>query len=310
MENVIGLRAVHNYALQYVWEKTSLLKKESRLHLKADVWLLLLTMIWGTSFSLVKTALHDISPILFLAIRFWTGSLFMIPFLLRIKTKINKNHIMHGAVLGSFMFLGMVMQTIGLKYTTASKSGFITALTVIFVPILVVLINRHLPKLNSLYGVILAASGIYFLTNPLVDGLNIGDIYTLIGAFCFAFQIIFIEKLVQKDSALIMAFFMVLFTAIFASIVSALIETVFIELSQKLILATLGVALFSTAIGFSIQTRWQPQTSATSAAVIFTMEPVFAFIFAAIFLNERLTWLGMAGGALILGGTLVSELKE
>ena len=310
MENVIGLRAVHNYALQYVWEKTSLLKKESRLHLKADVWLLLLTMIWGTSFSLVKTALHDISPILFLAIRFWTGSLFMIPFLLRIKTKINKNHIMHGAVLGSFMFLGMVMQTIGLKYTTASKSGFITALTVIFVPILVVLINRHLPKLNSLYGVILAASGIYFLTNPLVDGLNIGDIYTLIGAVCFAFQIIFIEKLVQKDSALIMAFFMVLFTAIFASIVSALIETVFIELSQKLILATLGVALFSTAIGFSIQTRWQPQTSATSAAVIFTMEPVFAFIFAAIFLNERLTWLGMAGGALILGGTLVSELKE
>ena len=310
MEITERLVSSQNYALVNINGKFNLLKKEIKRHLKADIWLVFLTMIWGTSFSLVKTALHDITPILFLAIRFWTGSLFMMPLLLFSKNRIRSDHIRYGAVLGIFMFLGMVMQTIGLKYTTASKSGFITALTVIFVPILVVLINKRLPKINSLYGVLLSVTGIYFLTNPLTDGINQGDVFTLIGSVCFAFQIIFIEKLVQKDTAFVMAFFMVVFTALFASVASVFLESAVIHVSKRLILSTLAVALFSTAIGFSIQTRWQPQTSATSAAVIFTMEPVFAFIFAAAFLSERLTWLGLTGGALILSGTLVAELRQ
>ena len=87
--------------------------------IKADGWLLILTMIWGLSFTLVKTAILDVSPILFLAIRFWIGSVLLVPFLLLKKSHMEKNVLYRGVILGLFTFSGMILQTLGQKYTTA-----------------------------------------------------------------------------------------------------------------------------------------------------------------------------------------------
>ncbi len=278
--------------------------------IRADGWLFLLTVIWGLSFTLVKTALADISPILFLAIRFWLGSLLLVPFLVSRLSKINISVLKRGSLLGIFMFLGMTFQTIGLKYTTASKSGFITGMAVLIVPILVVIIEKKLPKKSSLAGVVLATAGIFLLTHPGDMAFNKGDFYTLLCAVCFAFQIIFIEILVRKGEEIMLAFLMLLVTAILASCSVFIFKEYQISITANMVFSLLCVSIFSTALGFWMQIYWQPKTSATAAAVIYTMEPVFALIFAVLLLGEAITGTGLLGGGFIVCGMLVAELRK
>ena len=278
--------------------------------IRADGWLLLLTVIWGLSFTLVKTALADISPILFLAIRFWLGSLLLVPFLFSGFSKINTDVLKRGFLLGLFMFLGMTLQTLGLKYTSASKSGFITGLAVLIVPVLVVIIERKLPKKASIAGVVLATAGIFLLTHPANMAFNKGDLYTVLCAICFAFQIIFVEILVRKGEEIILAFFMLLVTALLASCSVFVFREYQISLTANMVFSLICVSLLSTALGFWMQIHWQPKTSATAAAVIYTMEPVFALIFAVLLLGEGITRTGLLGGGFIICGMMVAELRK
>jgi len=279
-------------------------------NIRADGWLLLLTVIWGLSFTLVKTALTDISPILFLAIRFWLGSLLLVPFLFSGFPKINIHVLKRGSLLGLFMFLGMAFQTIGLKYTTASKSGFITGLAVLIVPVLVLIIEKKLPRKASMAGVVLATAGIFLLTHPADMAFNKGDFYTLMCAVCFAFQIIFVEIFVKKGEEIILTFLMLLVTAILASCSVFVFKEYQISFTANMVFSLICVSLLSTALGFWMQIHWQPKTSATAAAVIYTMEPVFALIFAVLLLGEGITGIGLLGGGFIICGMLVAELRK
>ncbi len=278
--------------------------------IRADGWLFLLTVIWGLSFTLVKTALADISPILFLAIRFWLGSLLLVPFLFSRFSRINADVVKRGFWLGLFMFLGMMFQTLGLKYTTASKSGFITGLAVLIVPILVVIIERKLPKKASIAGVVLATAGIFLLTHPSDMTFNKGDFYTLLCAVCFAFQIIFVEILVRQGEEIILAFLMLLVTAMLASGSVFVFRAYQISMTTKMVFSLLCVSVLSTSLGFWMQIHWQSKTSATAAAVIYTMEPVFALVFAVLLLGETISGTGLLGGGLIICGMLVAELRK
>lgn len=280
-------------------------------HIYADIWLLILTIIWGTSFSLVKTALQDISPILFLSIRFWLATLILLPlFLIRQERSITFNMVKKGVVLGFFMFLGMILQTVGLKYTTASKSGFLTGLAVIFVPMLVIFFEKKFPRIESMIGVFFAVTGIYLLTGPQGGGFNKGDLLTLFCAVSFAFQIVFIEMLVRRGESFLLAFLMILFTALVATFSTLLLEESFIHVTYRMLKGLFIVSVFSTAVGFWIQTHWQPKTSATAAAVILTMEPVFAAFFAMLLIGEQMTGTGWIGAGLILCGMLVAEFRR
>lgn len=282
----------------------------ARSHLRADLWLLFLTVIWGTSFPLVKIALNDITAMTFLAIRFLLGGLIFLPFILKNKLVFSASLLKRGIILGVFLFLGMVLQTYGLKYTTASKSGFLTGLCVIVVPFLVVFIEKKMPKPASLVGVLFAVIGVFLLTNPVGGGMNRGDVLTLISTIAFSLEMVYIEIFVRKGEEIILAFLMVFCTGLFAGLAATILETPEIHMTGSLIGAILWIAVVCTAGSFMIQTKWQPQTSATAAAVIFTMEPVFAALFAMIIIAERLSGTGWLGAALIFSGMLFTELRK
>ena len=259
---------------------------------------------------MVKMALNHITPMLFLALRFWIGAFLLIPVCVIMKVRWSVSYLRKGFFIGIFMFLGMFFQTIGLKYTTASNSGFITGLAVVFVPILVVLIEKRIPNRASIVGVILATLGIFFLTQPQVHGLNRGDFFTLLCAVSFAFEILLIEMLVKNGEALGIALIICSVTALLSSISIPVFYGFSLKLNLELLMTLGYVSIFCTALGFTIQTYWQPRTTATTAAVIFATEPVFAVLFSMLILRETMIWSGWMGGGFILCGMLISELRK
>lgn len=278
--------------------------------LQADLWLIGICIIWGASFPLVKIALHDITPFLFLGLRFLWGGLFLLPFLKNRRTIFTGSRIYRGCILGLFMFAGMLFQTLGLQYTTASNSGFITGMAVAIVPFLVVFMEGRWPRWPVWLGVLSAVTGLYFLTQPDAHGVNKGDIYTVICAVCFSFEIVYIEILIKESESLPIALIMIWMTSLLSFLAMLLFETPRIVISLPM-LASLGfVSVLCTTLGFAVQTTWQPRTTATAASVIYTAEPVFATLFAGLLLNERMPANGYLGGGFILGGMLIAELRR
>lgn len=128
----------------------------------AEAILILVTLIWGATFVIIKVALNDISPMTFVATRFLIASIILFPFYLKIRKRFNKTITLSGILLGTMFFLGFATQTIGLKYTSATKSGFITGTFVIFTPIFQLLFEKKRPSKGNLFGVVLVLAGLNF----------------------------------------------------------------------------------------------------------------------------------------------------
>jgi drug/metabolite transporter (DMT)-like permease len=279
-----------------------------RRNIQADFALLLLCVVWGTSFPLVRYSVQRMPPSLFLAVRFWIGVLLLSPLMWRKRGNLHGGMISRGLVLGVFMFIGMFCQTVGLQYTTASNSGFLTALSVILVPVWGILFRRTVPAPRSWAGILLATAGVYFLTTVSGgSGFNKGDLLTVLSAVSFSVQIVLIEAVVGKGESTAYAWMMLFWTAVFASLAAS----VFGPLKFASIRGSLPVLLYLgsivTAGAFWGQVHFQPKTTATAAAIIYATEPVFAAFFAGWILNERLNRGGWIGAALILIGICVHE---
>ena len=250
------------------------------------------------------------SPYLFLCVRFGLACLFFIPILIIKRVRLTKRLLKHGASIGFFMYLGMILQTLGLQFTSASRSGFITGLCVVLVPIFVVIIERRFPNKSVLAGVLFAAFGLYLLSNPQGGDWNKGDTLTLLSAVAFAFQIIFIGLWAHKSDPFGIAFVMLAVTSLLSLISGALIENMSMKFNFQILAILFYMAFICTTIAFAIQVRWQPKTSPTAAAVIYTTEPVFAVVFAMLVLHEKLTINSWTGAAFILLGMLVTEIRK
>lgn len=275
---------------------------------KAELSLLLLTFIWGTTFPLVKTALNFSSAFVFLTFRFGLATLaFWLIFSQKISFK-DKGVLKAGAVIGVFLFLGFAFQTLGLKYTSASKSAFITGLFVVMIPPLSYLILKEKIRIFSLIGVILAVSGLYLLTCPKGSEFNLGDLFTFFCAISFSFQVIFVQIYTKKFDFLTLTFIQIAFTACLSLPFMLVFEKIKLVYHPHLVLAILVCAILATALALFIQNRMQKDTTTVKAALIYAMEPVFAAIFSFILLGEVLGWFGILGGGLILSGMLCSEL--
>lgn len=277
---------------------------------RAELTLLLLTFFWGITFPLVKIALDFCSPFLFLAIRFALGT-FIIGLIYRKKiTFIDKATLKAGIIIGIFLFLGFAFQTVGLKYTAASKSAFITGLFVIMVPPLSVLLVKEKPKLFSLIGVVLALSGLWIMTRPQGSEFSFGDLLTFLCAVSFSFQVIYVQIYTKKFDFEKLTLVQLLTTTALSIPSMFLFERIKFVYDPNLLSALLVTALFATALGITIQNRMQKDTTATKASVIYTAEPVFAAVFSYLILGEILGWVGIAGAGLILSGMLCSELGK
>lgn len=277
--------------------------------IKADLSLLLVTIGWGASFMLTKNALAHLQTFNFLAIRFFCA--FVISSVIFIKQMINidRKTLKYGIILGAILFASYGFQTVGLNYTTASKSAFITGFNVVLVPIFSTIQSKKKLETRAYVSVGTAFVGLALLTlNKSITSINIGDFLTLLCAIVTAYYIILVGKYAEEVDSIAFAIVQMGTVCLLSVITSFIIETPKLTTDPKTWASILILAVVCTSGAFIIQMKAQKFTSPTHTALIFTGEPVFAAIFGYLFFNEALGTRGVLGAALILMGMLISEI--
>ena len=276
----------------------------------ADLFLLFVALSWGATFIIVKTAVEDLPPLPFLAIRFALAFITLIPFLYLQRQHLNKNAILKGLLLGVFLFVGYVTQTIGLQYTSASNAGFITGLNVVIVPILVALYQKNLPHRTIIAGALCATAGLALLSIGPNFSINQGDPIVLICAFSFALHIFFVSRFAPEVNPTVLASFQILTVALLSGIGTSIFPQPPMIFSPYVWFGLLLTALICTSAAFFIQSKMQQFTSASHTAIIFAAEPVFAALFAFLLAGELLSSRGLVGAGLVLAGILIAEFSS
>lgn len=282
--------------------------------LKAHILLVAITVIWGATFVVIKDALADISPLLFNAVRMSLAAVVLAIVFHREIPRLTAKAVAYGALIGGLLFLGNELQTDGLKYTTASKSAFLTGVSVVLVPVFLALFWKRGINRWGAAGVAMAALGLYLIAVPAssggglnLAGLNHGDLLTLGAAAVFAFHIIFVGHAAQAHRWQQITVVQVAVTAALMVVTVPLAPGTYVTWSAPVLWGIAITGLFSLALAFSVQAWAQQFTPPTNAALIFSLEPVFAWITSFIVLGERLGIRAGVGALFILGGVLASE---
>ncbi|MGZ4827915.1 MAG: DMT family transporter, partial [Terriglobales bacterium] len=283
---------------------------------KAHILLVLVTLVWGATFVQIKDALRDISPLLFNAVRITLASALLALFYRRELAAMSRDAVRAGVLVGIPLWLGFSFQTTGLRLTTPSKSAFLTGFSVILVPVLLGLVWRKKVNAWTVAGVFIAFLGLYFMTVPAANGsglnlesINRGDLLTIGCAVMFALQIIFMGRAMRKHRFEGVATVEAITCAAMMWASIPVLEHAHALWSGRVIAAILVTGILGTGAAFTIQAWAQQFTPPTHTALIFLLEPVFAWITSYIVLRERLGMRAGAGAVMILGGIVVSEIK-
>lgn len=277
---------------------------------RAELFLFGTTFIWGSTFVIVKLGLEDLSPLLLIATRFAIASLLFLPFCWQPLFQMDRALFLNGSWLGFLIFLGFVAQTVSLQYTSASKSAFITSMMVIFTPIFQRIILRRSLETGNLLGIGVVCTGLLLLTAPVGTGFNRGDGLTLLCALVFGLYLVELDRISRQHGLAPLVFLQMSSCAVYAMIAIGPFESVVFKPTENALWGLAFLSILATLGTTYIQTRYQRDTTPTRAAIIFTIEPVWAAILGYLVLNEQMGLLGMLGGALILAGILVSELFD
>ncbi len=273
---------------------------------RADIVFVSITLIWSTSFALAKAAVAWATPALFVVLRFvLAGAIWFALYRTRLKD-IRPGTWSRGLLLGAVLGAGFVFQTAGLEHTGASMSGFLTGLTVVIVPLLVIAIERTIPRVTSIAGVLFCLAGLWILTSPSGAGFNVGDLLTLLGAVFFALYIVFVEMFTDDYDTRALTLIQAVGILAVAVPGALLMESPAVEFTWAFTWRWLALGIMA-AVTLALQIHWQRFISATRAAVIITLETPLAAFFAFLLLGEVLAPAAYAGGALIFLGTLVAE---
>jgi drug/metabolite transporter (DMT)-like permease len=281
---------------------------------RADGALALVALVWGATFVVVKQAITQISTVYFLSLRFGLASVCMailfVPAFRRMGARPFLAGLRSGAAAGCFLWLGYMLQTFGLKYTSVGNSGFLTGLYIVLVPLLSALFYRRWPAAREAIGLALAVSGMVLMTMPGAGAafhINLGDSLTLACAVAYAFHLLMLGSASKRHPFEAVALGQIACAALLSA-VSLSVEPPSAKWSPGVVTAIIVTGVFATALAFALQTWGQKYTTATRTAVIFALEPVFALATAVLF-GEPLRLSAVAGGALILAGILAVELK-
>ena len=277
--------------------------------------LALCSLLWGATFVVVKNGLDHASVFVFLAVRFSVAAVLMAAWSNRAVLRFEREDLFAGLRLGCFMFLGYAFQTAGLQYTTPAKSGFVTGSSVVLVPLLLALFWGKRLTWGAYAGAFVAVLGLYFLTIPAegIAYLNRGDVLTFVAAGLYAVHIILVAEYTRQHSAKALSLIQVAACAAMAWVTAGAAAAIRwqparFEWRSELILGILICAVFATAVAFSIQLWAQQYTTPGHAAILFTLEPVFAVITSYILIRERLGPRALLGAAFVLAGIFVAEI--
>ena len=275
----------------------------------ADLLLLLVALIWGSTFVMVKDAVTDYPVFPFLTLRFGFATVGLLLIGGKRLRTLGWRGVGAGVLIGLFLFAGYAFQTVGLRSTTASKAGFITGLSVVIVPILSTVLLRRIPSFSAVIGVCLATVGLGLLT--LDGGLYIarGDLIVLGCAVSFALHIVTVSAYAPDTDPLALTIIQIITVAILSALASGVTSAPWPAPTASTWFAAGFTGVLATAVAFAVQTAVQRFTTPTHTALIFAAEPVFAAIFGILLAGDSLTGRAVAGGTLIVAGTMASEIR-
>jgi drug/metabolite transporter (DMT)-like permease len=270
----------------------------------ASFALLSITVIWGWTFVLIKEGMTLVGPLTFLALRFALAFLSLVLLLFRSLRGINRRALLCGGMVGGTLFLGYFFQTWGLAITTATKSGLITGLSVVIVPVLAAVLLKERVRLSLWLGVLSAAGGLALLVlgKRTLTAFNVGDLLTLFCALFFAGHILLVDRFIRVVDYRHLLLVQVGTVALLSLIGALFVEGFTFVSSPKLIEGVLVTGLLATALALYILNRFQTHSTASYTAIILTMEPIFAGLFGFLLLGETLSLFQLMGGGLILVG--------
>ncbi|GAW28692.1 DMT family transporter [Carboxydocella sp. ULO1] len=280
---------------------------------KGELALLVVTLIWGTTFIVTKLGLGEMPPFSYLAIRFTIAALVLgVIFWQQIKA-LPAGGWWAGIKLGLVLGAGFVLQTLGLLSTTASKSAFITGLAVVLTPVVAFFLYGQKPSRAVWLGSLLAFTGLALLSwSPeLVQGeFNRGDVLTLLCAIAFALHIVLVSRYAGRYPTGPFTWLQLLVIGLGCWLFSWWTGESWLMAGKATWLGLLYMGVIATGLVLFLQNWGQRFTSAQRAAIIFTLEPVFTAVFAFVFLRETPTLQLWLGGTLILVGILYSEIGD
>ncbi len=282
---------------------------------KAETLLVVMTLIWGATFTFTKQGLNDSSPFLYNMLRFILALILSTVTFRKYIKLIDKKMAMQGIILGLFFGGGFLLQTLGLNLTEASKSGFITGITVVITPFIFSLIEKKKVKFWSKIGVLIATPGLWLFSNPDINNINIGDVLTLLSTVFWAFYIVYMDVFTkdrnrkgESGAMVILQYVGALPLTLIAFLVYELPNGFHFNPTYNLLTSVLFNGIMASFIVTIIHTSVQKYSSPVKAALIFALEPVFAATFAFIILGEMMNGSEYLGAGILLSGVLISEL--
>jgi drug/metabolite transporter (DMT)-like permease len=284
---------------------------------KADLLLLLTALIWGVAFVAQRAGMDHMGPFIYNAVRFGLGALTLVPVIWYRQKKGLEDHAFQekdsgyllkaGIISGLLLFVGSSLQQVGIVYTTAGKAGFITGLYVVIVPVLG-LIWRQRPGSGVWAGAVLAALGLYLLT--ISNGLQIelGDFLVFLCAIAFALHVLAIGWLVTKVDCVKLAALQFIVTAVLSFAVAFIFEDILLSALVDGIIPILYGGIMSAGVAYTLQIVAQRQAPPAHAAIILSLESVFAVVAGWIILSEVLAGREIAGCLLMFAGMLSAQI--
>ncbi len=289
--------------------------------LKADGLLMLTALIWGAAFVAQRMGMDHVGPFTFNAVRFALGSLALQPLIWRMQaTRARegggpgmdaRRMLRCGLLAGSVLFAGAALQQVGMVYTTAGKAGFITGLYVVMVPLFGLFLG-HRAGLGTWAGVVAAAVGLYLLSVNEDFSIAFGDVLELIGAVFWAGHVLLIGRLspgMDSTDAVKLAATQFSMCAFLSMLAAGATETITLPGIAAAGIPILYGGLMSVGVAYTLQVVAQRDADPAHAAIILSLEAVFAAVAGYFVLGEVLTLRAMVGCGLMLGGMLVSQLK-
>ncbi len=277
----------------------------------AELMLASVTLFWGATFPIVKDAINEMPVMAFLWVRFAMAAILLAMIAGRSGfATLDRRGWRLGVLLGTLLFSSYLFQTFGLERTSSANAGFLTGLGVVWVPLMAGPILRKPAAFGSRIGVCLALAGLFMLTWHTPWTINFGDLLVIICSVFVALHIIGLDAFTKGYDGRALTFVQIATMAVLGCGGSLIFEpTSWPQVwTGSLIFAFMITAVFATAYAFWAMTTFQHRTTPTRAALIYTLEPVFAALFSVWLAGDRLTAIGWCGGALIVAGMIVAEI--
>jgi drug/metabolite transporter (DMT)-like permease len=280
--------------------------------LRADCLMLFAALLWGCSFVVQRLSLATIGPLLFTGVRFLLGATviaLLSHWLKRPAAGAARQHVDWpwgpGSVLGVVVAISIAAQQVGLAYTKVANAGFISSMYVVIVPLLSVLLGQTL-RLGIIAGALCATVGLYFLSGEHLT-LSYGDGLELFGAVAIALQLMLLGAYTQKHDPLTLALIQNLVCGVVCMLAAWVVEPVRWQDVERSTMTLLYCGVISVGVGYAIQAVAQRDALPAHAAIIFSMEGVFAALAARVFIHEQLSWHAIIGCSLVVAGCIASQ---